>query len=326
VVDLLSADAVQVRPGQRVIIDSWGGTPPLNGRVNRVEPIGKTKVSALGIEEQRVDVVIDFTDPPARWQKLGHGFRVETRIVLWEADDVLKVPMSALYRVGERSHVLEAVFGSRSCDGDAVTCQVHLNAGGWGTAVTGGAEVAPIPNRHVYFVANVVDNPSPYQSQWQQLEVQGPQTPPAASNVPDPAHADDDLRFLGNVIWNGLPDHPLGLGDGTGCDDGNPTCNAAQILADNSINSLAPSFANAAANDFHLVLGSALAAATSPAIPAFPGGDLPGPPAPPAAIVDFAVACDRDGSMRPAGGPPGAYGTPALIFADGFESGDTSRW
>jgi len=102
VVDLLSADAVQVRPGQRVIIDSWGGTPPLNGRVNRVEPIGKTKVSALGIEEQRVDVVIDFTDPPARWQKLGHGFRVETRIVLWEADDVLKVPMSALYRVGER--------------------------------------------------------------------------------------------------------------------------------------------------------------------------------------------------------------------------------
>jgi HlyD family secretion protein len=102
VVDLLSADAVKVRPGQRVIIDSWGGTEPLTGRVTRIEPFGKTKVSALGIEEQRVNVVIDFVDPPARWEKLGHGYRIEARIVLWEADNVLKLPASALYRVGDR--------------------------------------------------------------------------------------------------------------------------------------------------------------------------------------------------------------------------------
>jgi HlyD family secretion protein len=98
----LSSDAVRVRPGQRVVIDSWGGASTLAGRVTRVEPLGKTKISALGIEEQRVDVVIDFTDPPARWQELGHGFRVETRIVLWEADDILQAPLSALFRVGER--------------------------------------------------------------------------------------------------------------------------------------------------------------------------------------------------------------------------------
>jgi len=102
VVDLLSSDAVRVRAGQRVIIEGWGGDKPLAGQVLRVEPIGKTKVSALGIEEQRVDVVIDFTGPPARWQRLGHGFRVETRIVLWEADNALNVPLSALFRAGDR--------------------------------------------------------------------------------------------------------------------------------------------------------------------------------------------------------------------------------
>ena len=111
VVDLLSSDAVRVRAGQRVIIENWGGKRTLAARVSRIEPLGKTKVSALGIEEQRVDVVIEFTDPPERWQKLGHGFRVETRIVLWETDNTLKVPLSALFRVGQRWAVFTAVDG-----------------------------------------------------------------------------------------------------------------------------------------------------------------------------------------------------------------------
>jgi HlyD family secretion protein len=98
VVDLLSTDAVRVEPGQRVLIEAWGGGPPLNGTVRRVEPFGFTKVSALGIEEQRVNVVIDFTDPPATWARLGHGYRVEPRIVLAEAASVLKVPQAALFR------------------------------------------------------------------------------------------------------------------------------------------------------------------------------------------------------------------------------------
>ncbi len=100
VADLLSTDAVKVEAGQRVLIEEWGGGGPLNGRVERVEPYGFTKVSALGIEEQRVNVIVDFTDPPERWKRLGHGYQLEVRIVLWESDDVLRVPLSALFREG----------------------------------------------------------------------------------------------------------------------------------------------------------------------------------------------------------------------------------
>ena len=100
VVDLLSTDAVRVEAGQRVLIEAWGGEVPLEGVVSRVEPFGYTKISALGIEEQRVNVRIDLSAPPEVWVRLGHGYRVEPRIVLAEADDVLKVPRSALFRDG----------------------------------------------------------------------------------------------------------------------------------------------------------------------------------------------------------------------------------
>jgi HlyD family secretion protein len=100
IADLLSTDAVRVQPGQRVLIEAWGGGEPLEGRVRRVEPFGFTKVSALGIEEQRVNVVMDITGPPERWQRLGHGYRVEPRIVLAGKADALKVPRAALFRDG----------------------------------------------------------------------------------------------------------------------------------------------------------------------------------------------------------------------------------
>jgi HlyD family secretion protein len=111
VVDLLSADAVRVQAGQRVIIEAWGGDQPLAGEVRRVEPFGFTKVSALGIEEQRANVVVDIKDARERWQRLGHGYRVEPRIVLWEATDVLRVPLSALFRQGARWAVFVATDG-----------------------------------------------------------------------------------------------------------------------------------------------------------------------------------------------------------------------
>jgi HlyD family secretion protein len=98
VVDLLSADAVKVDQGQRVIIEEWGGEKPLEGRVRRIEPMGFTKVSALGIEEQRVNVIIDLVSPHEEWHRLGHGYRVEVRIVLWEDDDVLALPLSSFFR------------------------------------------------------------------------------------------------------------------------------------------------------------------------------------------------------------------------------------
>ena len=119
VADLLSTDAVKVEPGQAVVIEGWGGEP-LNGAVNRVEPYGFTKVSALGIDEQRVNVIVDFTDPAERWQRLGHGYRVEIRVVLWQGEDVLKVPLSALFRDGQEW----AVFVER--DGRARLRRVTL--------------------------------------------------------------------------------------------------------------------------------------------------------------------------------------------------------
>lgn len=97
-VALLSTDAVQVSPGDRVIIENWGRPVPLHGVVARIDPFGTTRYSALGVEEQRVDLRVDFTGPPADRVGLGHGFRVELRIVVWEEPDALIVPSAALFR------------------------------------------------------------------------------------------------------------------------------------------------------------------------------------------------------------------------------------
>jgi len=96
VADFLSEEAVRVKPGDKVQFSDWGGDP-LPGRVRRVEPAGFTKISALGIEEQRVNIVMDL-DNPADRQNLGHGYRFVANIVVWQGDDRLIVPMSALFR------------------------------------------------------------------------------------------------------------------------------------------------------------------------------------------------------------------------------------
>lgn len=102
VVELLSTDAVKVKAGNRVIIENWGGPKALAGTVDKVEPWGFTKYSALGVEEQRVKTTIRFDSDKAQRERLGHGFRVETRIVIWEQSDALTVPSSALIREGNR--------------------------------------------------------------------------------------------------------------------------------------------------------------------------------------------------------------------------------
>ncbi len=97
-VDLLSTDAVKVSVGSAAIVENWGGASPLMARVRRVEPFGFTKTSALGIEEQRVKVILDLTSPRESWQALGHGYQVDVRIVLWEEDDIMTLPLTALFR------------------------------------------------------------------------------------------------------------------------------------------------------------------------------------------------------------------------------------
>ncbi|EXJ14529.1 efflux RND transporter periplasmic adaptor subunit [Imhoffiella purpurea] len=100
-VDVLSSDAVRLAPGMRVLLERWGQPEPLEAQVGRIEPTGFTKISALGVEEQRVWVIADFVSPRARWERLGHGYRVNARFVLWESEDVLQVPTSSLFRSGD---------------------------------------------------------------------------------------------------------------------------------------------------------------------------------------------------------------------------------
>ena len=123
VADLLSTDAVDVRQGQVVLIDGWGGAS-IRGRVRRIEPVGFMKVSALGIEEQRVRTVIDFSDPPDQRRNLGPGYRVIVHVVTWQGGKVLTVPIGALFRVnekwavfrneGDRARVAEVAIGHRN--------------------------------------------------------------------------------------------------------------------------------------------------------------------------------------------------------------------
>lgn len=96
-VEVLSADAVRINPGMRVLFERWGGAP-LEGRVRLIEPVGFTKISALGVEEQRVLVIADIAAPPQQWQTLGDGYRVDARFILWEGASILQVPASALFR------------------------------------------------------------------------------------------------------------------------------------------------------------------------------------------------------------------------------------
>lgn len=100
-VDVLSADAVRIRPGTPVILDRWGGEEPLEGVTRSVEPVGFTKLSALGVEEQRVWVVADLRSPVEAWSRLGDGYRVEASFVVWQGERVLQIPASALFRQGE---------------------------------------------------------------------------------------------------------------------------------------------------------------------------------------------------------------------------------
>jgi HlyD family secretion protein len=97
-IEVLSSQAVKIAPGAKVLFERWGGEKPLQGVVRVVEPTGFTKISALGVEEQRVRVIADFTSPREEWQRVGDGYRVEARFVVWEGADVLQVPANALFR------------------------------------------------------------------------------------------------------------------------------------------------------------------------------------------------------------------------------------
>ncbi len=104
-VDLLTVEAVRLEPGMRVVIERWGGAEDLEGRVRRVEPGGFERVSALGVDEQRVPVRVEITSPREVWGRLGEDFRVEVRFIVWEGEDVVQIPAGALFRDDDREAV-----------------------------------------------------------------------------------------------------------------------------------------------------------------------------------------------------------------------------
>ena len=113
VIEVLSRDGAAIRPGTRVELEQWGGAEPLQARVRLVEPAAFTKVSALGVEEQRVNVIADIVTPLEQRAGVGDNFRVEARIITWEADKVLKVASGAVFRRGEQ-HAVFVVRGGRA--------------------------------------------------------------------------------------------------------------------------------------------------------------------------------------------------------------------
>jgi len=149
--------------------------------------------------------------------------------------------------VGSRSHVLEAVYGGRSCDGapgdpGRERCGQYLATGGWGTTVVDdGTNGVRIPNRNVYFIGNVIDSPgNPDDGLHQTLTVFGALPPQPGSNVPNGGSGDTGLVFERNWIRNGPASMPLGIGDGTGCGSSHPTCSPSRVIGSNRIGRIAP--------------------------------------------------------------------------------------
>ncbi|GAC1592203.1 MAG: hypothetical protein NVS3B5_23430 [Sphingomicrobium sp.] len=139
VADLLSTDAVRIGVDAPVRIDGWGGVP-MQGRVVRVDPAGFVKVSALGIEEQRVRTTIDFVDPPESWSRLGHDYRVIVHVTTWNADDVLSVPVGALFRQGEEW----AVFAVKDGRANPTTVKIGNRNGRMAEVLSGLAAGDPV--------------------------------------------------------------------------------------------------------------------------------------------------------------------------------------
>jgi hypothetical protein len=219
--------------------------------------------------------------------------------------DVL-VAHNTLVRVGSRSHVIEAVHSGGGCNGDTARCAYLQSRGSWGTTAP---EADWVPNRHVQIVNNLIVNPPSAPSRWQQLWVRGPTSPPVGSPAPNPSRADDDLRIAGNVVWNGGAALPLGIEhDGAGCRPTNPTCNAAQLRADNVWNGVAgapPQFVDADGGDLRPLPGSATDALVGVDVRAVSWADVPaGVPAP--TTSHGPVTLTRNGVVR-TGNRPGAY-------------------
>lgn len=221
---------------------------------------------------------------------------------------------NTLYRVGRDKSLIEILYGQRVCSGDTTRCTGYLNEGGWGTTESGDANLQPIPNRNVFIYNNLIYNPPGFETRSAHLTIFGPQAVSTGSNIPSPAFLDQDLHIRGNIVWNGAKGKALGTEyAGVGCQPANPTCNDAQLRAENAINAFEPQLLNPTGGDFRPVPGGNVFTARTVAIPDFEWKDAPARPLAPVGNTRNLVYRDRAGVVRSGEGPAGAYVIPAAV-------------
>ena len=214
---------------------------------------------------------------------------------------------NTLYRVGQRSHTLEVVYGLISCDGNVSACQQRIDLGGWGTTQVAG-EGEPVPNKNVYIYNNVIYNPASHVGASQIFAIYGPRNPSPSSSFPPTVTTDDNLVIKGNVIWNLPGTTSIGIeGGAQGCTPSNPTCNLTQIQNDNQINVIEPQLISPSTGDYRPTQTSNLLTATAFTVPNFNGGDRPTTPQPAEGVLVNQVPRDFGGSNREQLLPQGAY-------------------
>ena len=222
--------------------------------------------------------------------------------------DIL-IAHNTAYRIGSRSHVLEAVFGSRSCDGNNAACANRISLGGWGPS-NSSIDAQPIPNKNVYIYNNIFYNPSGFQSQWQHFAIYGPQSTLGGSNIPSPARTDSNLVLKGNLIWNGSGSMPLGIGSSDqGCYSSNTTCNQTQLISDNFINTIEPNLRDPAQEDFRPTVASSIFGVSGYIPSAFIGEEHAVAPVTPVGVLENTISQDFSGVTRTGSIVVGAYST-----------------
>jgi hypothetical protein len=214
---------------------------------------------------------------------------------------------NTLYHVGTRSHVVEFVFGERSCDGNNSACSNRVALGAWGPT-SNSIDPQYIPNQNIFFYNNLVFNPEGVESQWQHLAIYGPRTALVGTNIINPIRTDQNLVIKNNLIWNG-PSAPkaLGVGGSDGCLDSNPTCNESQLIADNFINSIQPELVNPDVLDFRPLANGSLFSITPIELPSFQGTDRVSTPLAPLGNLNNQITYDRGSNLRTSLGTIGAY-------------------
>jgi hypothetical protein len=237
----------------------------------------------------------------------------------------INISYNTFYRVGidntgDRT-LMTFNLGQRGCDGaENDTCNTHHLLGGWSPgpwnnpAVPYGTESDCIPNKNVFVYNNIFYNPGADSTVGPQIEIRAPYdgtdqsaTFLTAGNIPNPALSDDNVQIKGNIIWNGSVNKWLGIDENTGGQDSNPTCNRAQLMSDNTINTIEPQFVNASAYNFHPASGGNIFTSATFALPAFTGTDRPAMPLVPLGNLINSIIRDYDGNVRSASGPPGAF-------------------